>query len=347
MSGIKSLPQRVVSFIEEQVVAEFATVSSAGLPIDTPTYYFPSDDLSTIDLATGLGQPMKAERARKNPKVGLMFDGADDEPVVVMRAHAAVRDKDLQSNAIRYIAETGFKGISHGITWEQARLAVNYWTRVIIENTPSRIYWWDKLSDMDRPPQVWEAPAGTVYPESDPAWPGETSRSPWPPRPWQEVAADALRLGSKARVCVLDEGGYPLPMLATSFEMTDEGFRLVLPKGVPWKVQGKGNLSFAGFQAFLGESEPQADGSVLFRVERAMPQPPSLRDTKEVLQPAEETRRKQMQRVEYEVTRRGQSIPVIPEELPTPTRLHLRRQARVASDKPITGIAAQYGNRST
>jgi hypothetical protein len=336
-----------MSFIEEQVTAEFATVSSVGVPIDTPTYYFPADDLSTIDLATGIGQPVKAERARRNPKVGLMIEGAEDEPVVVMRAHAAVRDKDLQANAIRYIRETGFKGISHGITWEQARLAVNYWTRVIIENTPSRIYWWDRFTDLDSPPNVWDAPAGAVYPQSDPAWPGETSRSPWPPRPWQEVAADALKLGSRAHLCVIDEEGYPMPMGARTWEMFEEGFRLVMPKGPPWKMSGKGNLTFAGFQAFLGEAEPGADGAVLFRVERAMPQTPSLKDTKEVLQPAEETRRKQMARVEYEVQRRGQQIPVIPEELPAPTRLFLRRQARVASDKPITGISAVYGNRGT
>jgi hypothetical protein len=347
MSGIKALPTRVVDFLEEQVVAEFATVTSAGVPIDTPTYYFPADDLSTIDLATGVAQPVKAERARRNPKVGLLFEGTDDEPVVAMRAHAAVRDRDLQSNAIRYISETGFKGISHGITWAEARKAVNYWTRIIIENAPVRIYWWDRLADLDQPPHVWDAPAGTAYPQSDPPWPGENSRSPWPPRPWQDVAADALKLGSKAHVCVLDEAGYPMPMVAKSCDLTDEGFRLTFGRGVPWKIQGKGNLTFAGFQGFLGEAALEAGGSVRFRVERAMPQTPSLRDTKEVLQPAEETRRKQMERVEYEVKRRGQGVPVIPEELPTPTRLHLKRQVRIASDKPITGIDAKYGNRTT
>lgn len=347
MSGMRQLPKRVLEFLEEGVTAEFATVSAAGVPIDTPTYYFPSDDLRTIDLATGLGQPLKAERARRNPKVGLMMEGAADEPVVVMRGHAAVRDSDLQANAIRYIAETGFKGISHGITWEEARKAVNYWTRVIIEITPVRILWWNDQAALDGPPEVWNAPADAVYPQSDPAPPGETSRSPWPPRPWREVAEDAMRLGSTAHLCVLDDDGYPMPMLSRRCEIVDEGFRLTMPRGAPWRLGGKGNLTFAGFQAFLGEALPADGDAVLFKVDRAQPQPPSLRNTKEVLQPAEETRRKQMARVEYEVQRRGQTVPVIPEELPAPTRLHLRRQARIASDKPITGISEKYGNRTT
>lgn len=347
MSGMRQLPKRVFEFLEEGVTAEFATVSSAGVPIDTPTYYFPSDDMRTIDLATGLGQPLKAERARRNPKVGLMMEGGADEPVVVMRGHAAVRDRDLQANALRYISETGFKGISHGITWEEARKAVNYWTRMIIEITPVRILWWDDPAAMDGPPNVWDAPAGLALPQSDPAPAGETSRSPWPPRPWREVAEDAMRLGSTAHLCVLDADGYPMPMLSRACELVDEGFRLAMPKGVPWRLAGPGNLTFAGFQAFLGEAHALDDGAVLFKVDRAQPQPPSLKDTKEVLQPAEETRRKQMARVEYEVQRRGQTIPIIPEELPAPTRLHLRRQARIASDKPITGISAKYGNRTT
>lgn len=345
--GIMALPARIVDFIEEQVTAEFATMTSAGAAIDTPTYYFPSDDLATIDLATGLGQPLKAERARRNPKTGLMFEGAADEPVVVMRAHAAVRDSDLQANAIRYIAETGFKGISHGITWEEARKAVNYWTRVLIVNTPVRIYWWEDQAALDGPPHVWDAPADIVYPESDPAPPGSTSRSPWPPRPWREVAEDALKLGSVPHVCVPDEAGYPLPMLARRCELVEEGFRLAMPRGVPWTMSGKGNLTFAGFQSFLGEAVAVGEHDLLYRVERAQPQPPSLRDTKEVLQPAEETRRRQMERVQYEVERRGQSIPEIPEALPPPTRLHLKRRARIAGDRPITGISATYGNRRT
>src|SRR3984885_1672290 len=190
MSGLHELPERVFRLIESGVVAEFSTVSAAGVPIDTPTYYFPSDDMETLDLATGLPNPAKAERARRNPKVGLLIEGTPDEPIVVVRAHAAVRDRDIQSNAIRYLAETGYKGISHGITWDKARLAVTYWSRIIIENTPERIYWWNDHGSLDAAPSVWNAEPGTVWPQSDPAPHDPVSPGNWTARPWQVVAAD-------------------------------------------------------------------------------------------------------------------------------------------------------------
>jgi hypothetical protein len=152
--------------------------------------------------------------------------------------------------------------------------------------------------------------------------------------------------GAAAHLTVLDDEGYPMPMRARSFELVTEGFRLVLPRGVPWRVAGKASLTFAGFQTFVGEVVPTS-GANLFKAERSLPEHPSTRDTKQVLQPSEDTRRKAWARLEYEAQRRGQPIPTPPVELPAPTRLAKLRQARVASDKPITGLTAEHGNRTT
>ncbi|MCK9929370.1 pyridoxamine 5'-phosphate oxidase family protein [Frankia sp. Mgl5] len=353
MSDLHDLPARVFSLIESGVVAEFSTVSAAGIPIDTPTYYFPADDMSTIDLATGLPNPAKAERVRRTSKVGLLIEGRPEEPVVVIRAHGAVRDSDIQANAIRYLAETGYEGISHGITWEEARKAVTYWSRIIIENKPERVYWWDSHAALDDPPQVWSAAPDTVYPTSDPSPARRMKQSAWQVRPWQDVAREAVEGGTPAHLSVLDEDGFPLPMRVTSFELTAEGFRLAVPTGTPWRLRGRASLTFAGFRTFVGDAG--ADGGagvdggdhVLFRVERSLPQHPATLDTKQVLQPSEDTLAKARARLEYEAERRGQSLPVIPADPPPRTRIALIRRARIASDAPITGITEEHGNRRT
>jgi hypothetical protein len=346
MSGLRELPEHVLRMIESGVVAEFATVTAKGVPVDTPTYYFPADDMATIDVATGVPNPAKAERARRNSKVGMLIEGRPDEPVIVIRAHAAVRDADIQSNAIRYLAETGYKGISHGITWEKARLAVTYWSRIIIENTPERIYWWNDHGALDAAPSVWNARPGTVWPRSDPAPHDPVSPGNWTARPWQVVAADAVASGNACHLSVLDAEGFPLPMRTSSFELTDAGFRLTMPKATPWALAGMASLTFAGFRTFVGTAEPE-DATVLFRAERALPQHPSTLDTKQVLQPAEATLAKTRARLEAEMKRRGQPLPIIPDEAPERTRIAKIRMARIASDAPITGLSVQHGNRST
>jgi hypothetical protein len=346
MNSMRDLPESVFKLIESGVVAEFSTLTKAGMPIDTPTYYFPSDDMQTLDLATGLPNPAKAERVRRNPKVGLLIEGSPEEPIVVVRARGAVRDRDIQSNAIRYLAETGYKGISHGITWEKARLAVTYWSRIIIVNKPERIYWWDNHAALNQPPQVWDAASDTVYPTSDPEPSGDMKPSQWPVRPWQVVAQDAVNSGAAAHLSVVDPDGYPLPMRAHSCELVEAGFRLGMPRGTPWKLQGKACVTFAGFRTFVGEAIPETD-AILFRAERSLPQHPSTLDTKQVLQPSEDTLAKARARLEYEAKRRGQSLPVIPAEPPPRTRIALIRMARIESAAPITGITKEHGNRTT
>ena len=142
---------------------EYATVSAQGVPIDTPAYAFVGKHGDTIDIATGLAYPAKAERARRNPKVGLLIEGSPSEPVVSIAAMAAVRDASIQANVDRYIAETiaYYDAYSGGNPWEVARKAVFYWSRIFVECSPKRILWWSGPEAMDQPPQCWEAPAGT------------------------------------------------------------------------------------------------------------------------------------------------------------------------------------------
>jgi hypothetical protein len=186
--------------------------------------------------------------------------------------------------------------------------------------------------------------ADTPFPVSDPAPDKKVSPGNWVARPWQDVAADAMATGDPAHLSVLDGEGYPLPMRARGIELVDEGFRLVMPKGTPWALAGSASLTFAGFRTFVGEAVPEGE-TVLFRAERALPQHPSTLDTKQVLQPAEATLTKTRARLEAELARLGQPLPVIPEVAPERTRIARIRMARIASDAPITGITVEHGNR--
>lgn len=324
------LPPSVIDVIERSVFTQFATVSTADVPIDTPTYCFPSDDLSHIGVATGLAYPAKAGRARRNPKVGLLLDGMPGEPVVSIRGMAAVRDADLQGNAERYIAETGVDMVSYGLPWDVARQAVWYWTRIIVEVAPERIMWWDNAEAMDAAPHVWNAPAGFAFPASDASPPGKTSpAAKWDQRPWQSMAEGALARGAPAHLTLCDADGFPLPIGVRSCELMGDRFRVDVPKGAPWSATGKATLTFQGLETFVGEAVSE-NGETWVLVERALPELPMMKDPKAVIQPPDDVKDKLLARLVEETARRGQPVPNIPQQVPAPTRIALRRKELIA-----------------
>jgi hypothetical protein len=325
---LNALPEKVVEIIRSNVTIEFATVSAAGVPIDTPLLYFPSEGLKTIDVATGVGYPAKAERARRNPKTGLLIEGGPGEPVVSIAGMSAVQDRDLQANVERYLSETAWS-IPLDPPWSHARKAVWYWSRIIVSVTPSRIRWWDSAETMDEPPHCWDAPEETRFPESDPAPPGRLSSAPqWPQVDWRAMVEGFLAGGVGGHLTLCDTDGFPLPIRARGVELTRDGIRLDMPAGVPWSRRGKATLTFLGAATLVGEVS--ADGrSTLLAVERALPILPIVSDPTELWDPSPSTRAELMRRLEHETARRGQPIPTLPETLPAFTQGAHHRMANV------------------
>jgi hypothetical protein len=320
MSPRSQLPKPVADLIYEAHYIEFVTVSQAGVPINTPTLVFPKPDLSTIDVATGVAYPVKAERLRRNPKAAFWADPVlPGEPVIQIVGYGATHDADIRANALRYIAETASYGAGVSIPWSGKRHAIWYWSRLIMSVAPKEILWWDSAADLDKEPHRWEAPASTAWPVSDPVPPGPpTPASPWGQPDWREMANVALGYGLPGHLSLMDAEGFPRPAKARDIELTDDGFTLELPRYAPGERNGVANLSFMGFQNFVGEASSSGD-RIRFKVDRVLPQLPLTSDASELWEPKPATRSALMSRLQAELARRGQPLLVLPEEQPTPT----------------------------
>ena len=322
------MPENVASLMRSGAIAQYATVSAAGVPIDTPVLYFPDDDLARVNIATGLSYPAKAERARRNPKVGMLLQAGPNDPVISLSGMAAVRDADLQDNVERYLAEACYT-LPHDPDWSLARQAVWYWTRIIVEIAPARILWWDSPAKMDSAPMCWEASPDTAFPPSDPTPPGKASSpAKWTQKPWRDLAETALARGVAGHLTVLDQRGFPLPMPARSIALTQDGLSLDMPAGVPWAFTGKGCLTFGGVETLLGDVSASG-GKVMLEVERTLPVFPMTSDMRQLWKPTPDTRAQLMRRLEEELARRGQPVPTIPTVRPPPSQGYRRRMERM------------------
>ena len=324
----ETLPDHVLDLIRSASFAQYTTVSAAGVPIDTPVLIFPSENLQTINLATGLSYPAKAERARRNPRVGLLIEGGPSEPVISIAGMGAVRDSDLQGNVDRYLVEAAYS-LAHDPDWSLARQAVWYWTRIIVEITLASVMWWDSPASMDQPPRRWDALAGTVFPGSDPLPPGKNGEAAkWEQRPWQQLAMQALEREVPGHLSVIDAEGFPRPLRAQAIAITESGFTCDMPLGIPWKIVGKACLTFGGIETFVGEACTLASSRIAMQVERSLPIFPMTQDMKQLWEPTDNTREQLMRRLREETQRRGQPIPAIALDRPPPSEGYKRRLAR-------------------
>lgn len=321
---IHELPEPVIDVLLTAVRTHFATVSSAGVPINTPMLVFASEDETTLDVGTGLAYPAKAERARRNRMVGLLVEGGADRPVVAVGGLATVHDADIQATTDRYICETS-SARPGDVSWEVARQAVWYWTRIIVSVHPRRVLWWDDAASMDEAPHRWEAPGEWTHPVSDLRPPGRRLAPLSSPQPsWRDIARQALERSAPAHITLVEDEGFPLPIPVRQVSITDGGMRMMVPGGAPWRCHGTATLTFEGLETLVGQVA--ADGSVAeLRVERALPVNPLLGGPDTLWNPPPDLRAALMERLTHELTRRGQPIPVLPENEPSPSAGAARR----------------------
>jgi hypothetical protein len=105
------LPIEVWQVLDRSITVEYTSLTGAGTPVMVPVTPYVADDRSTLDVSTGLTYPAKAERARRDPKVSLLYSdplgsGLVRPPVVLVQGLATVRDANLQANTDRYVRLT-------------------------------------------------------------------------------------------------------------------------------------------------------------------------------------------------------------------------------------------------
>jgi hypothetical protein len=159
-----SLPAVVQSVFDRFITTELTTIDRLGQPITWPVtpYYTPGGPC--IDVTTGLGYPKKANDAKANPLVALLFSdptgsGVSDAPMVLVQGTADVDDRDLAANTQRYARESIEKlpetaklmppdAVKRMLKW--------YFTRIYIHVRPERIYVWP-AGDIAQEPELYDA----------------------------------------------------------------------------------------------------------------------------------------------------------------------------------------------
>lgn len=321
-----SWPAELDAVFERFLTAEYASLTARGAPVTYPVTPYIGESGATLDLSTGLAYPAKAERARRNPQVALLFSdptgsGLTRPPVVLVQGYAHVRDADLQGNTDRYLRLSRRKtpatyrmmppALLRRIPWYLARIWVNI--------SPVRMWWWPE-GRLDREPQRWQAPAGLHLPASDPP-PVGPALGAWKPAPqdWRQGLARALRQLGLPVVTVCADDGFPLPLRARRVEHQGEAVVVELPAGAPPCADGPACLTFhhhpevfTGQQhmVFAGALRREGAGAVV-RVER------QLGDWSLGATPSQTVwsflwnGRTLARRVEAEARRRGQPVPTI------------------------------------
>jgi Pyridoxamine 5'-phosphate oxidase len=156
-----TLPPEVREPFERFITCEFTTIDARQQPIVWPVTPYYSPGSPPLDTTAELGYPKKANDARRNPHVALLFSdptgsGIESGIQVLVQGAAEVDDSDLAANRERYEREAAVKlrgaravrypRILHGVLgW--------YVNRIYIKVRPERVFVWP-AGEVTQPPQV-------------------------------------------------------------------------------------------------------------------------------------------------------------------------------------------------
>jgi Pyridoxamine 5'-phosphate oxidase len=216
-----SLPQDVQAVFERFVTTEYTTIDARGQPITWPVTPYYHGGEGCVDVTTGVGYPKKADDARRNPHVSLLFSDPtgsrlDHPPMVLVQGTARVDEDDLSANRERYVREA--KAKLPGSSLRRVPKAMQgmgvlswYFDRIYVHVWPERVYVWPDC-DPTKEPELFdthmeEVRSGHVEePEEDHA-PPDSGAGQWDER--------MDELGDRYRTAVLalvSPDGFPFSL---------------------------------------------------------------------------------------------------------------------------------------
>ncbi len=212
-----SLPHQARDAFSRFVTTEFTTIGAKRQPITWPVTPYYTDGGPSIDISTGLGYPKKADDAKRNPRVSLLFSdptgsGLGGTGQVLVQGIAEVDDADLAANRERYWRESNVKlpATKKMHPPKPVRAMIGwYYTRIYVLVRPERVFVWPG-PDVTAEPEIHDCHLEEVR-SGHTEEPGAEHGAPiGGPAVWDERVDELGRDYETAAVTWLAPDGFPL-----------------------------------------------------------------------------------------------------------------------------------------
>jgi len=246
-----SLPQQARDAFSRFVTTEFTTIGAKRQPITWPVTPYYSDGEPTVDISTGLGYPKKADDAKRNPRVSLLFSdptgsGMEGAGQVLVQGIADVDDSNLAANRERYWRESTVKlpATKKMHPPKPMRAMIGwYYTRIYVLVRPERVFVWPG-PDASAEPEVHDCHLEEVRSGHTEEPTAEHGTPTGGPAAWDDRVDELGRDYETAAITWLAPDGFPLSVrLPIRVESSAKAIHLgAEPAGLPL-IEGRACLT--------------------------------------------------------------------------------------------------------